>query len=86
MCFHPVSSAVPLMKSRTSSLSSEPRKGDWSLIRRHIEDVLAGGNGEAGDYLIRWIAWAIQNPARQAEAAVVLIGAKGTGRERWSGV
>jgi hypothetical protein len=58
----------------------EPKKGDWRLMRRHIEDVLAGGNKEAGEYLIRWLAWSIQNPAKQAEAAVVLIGAKGTGK------
>jgi hypothetical protein len=58
----------------------DPAPGDWSLIREHIEDVLAGGNGEFAEYLIRWIAWSIQNPAAQAEVALVLIGAKGAGK------
>ena len=58
----------------------EPRKGDWSLIRDHIEIVLAGENAEFAVYLIRCIAWAIQNPDKQAEVAVVLIGAKGSGK------
>jgi hypothetical protein len=58
----------------------EPREGDWSLIRNHIETVLASGNAEFSEYLIRWIAWSIQNPDKQAEVAVVLIGAKGSGK------
>jgi hypothetical protein len=58
----------------------EPKKGDWGLMRRHIEEVLAGGNREAGEYFVRWLAWSIQNPAKQAEVAVVLIGAKVTGK------
>jgi Family of unknown function (DUF5906) len=58
----------------------DPRKGDWSLIRRHIENVIAGDNAEYADYVIRWNAWSIQNPAAQAEVAVVLIGPKGAGK------
>lgn len=53
---------------------------DWSLIRRHIEDVIANGNAEFADYIIRWIAWSFQHPAVQAEVALVLIGFKGTGK------
>ena len=56
------------------------KPGDWSLIRDHIETVLASGNAEFAEYLIRWIAWSIQNPDKQAEVAVVLIGAKGSGK------
>jgi len=55
----------------------EPRKGDWSLIHDHIEAVLADGNSEFAEYIIRWIAWSIQNPGAQADVALVLIGEKG---------
>ena len=58
----------------------EPRPGDWGLIREHIEVVLASGNEEFADYIICWIAWAIQNPAAPAEVALVLIGEKGAGK------
>jgi len=58
----------------------DPSPGDWSLIREHIEDIVADGNEEFADYVIRWIAWSIQNPARQAEVALVLIGSKGAGK------
>jgi Family of unknown function (DUF5906) len=58
----------------------EPELGDWGLIRQHIEEVLAGGNPEFAEYIVRWIAWSIQNPAAQAEVALVLIGEKGAGK------
>jgi hypothetical protein len=58
----------------------DPAPGDWSLIQDHIETVIANGNAEAADYVIRWIAWSIQHPDRQAEVALVLIGEKGTGK------
>jgi Family of unknown function (DUF5906) len=58
----------------------EAQEGDWSLTRDHIETVLAGGNAEFADYLIRWIAWSIQNPDKQAEVALVVIGVKGAGK------
>jgi energy-coupling factor transporter ATP-binding protein EcfA2 len=58
----------------------EAKLGDWSLIRKHIEVVLAGGNEEFALYIVRWIAWAIQNPAAQAEVALVLVGPKGAGK------
>jgi ABC-type cobalamin/Fe3+-siderophores transport system ATPase subunit len=56
------------------------KPGDWRLIRQHIEKVIAGGNAEFAEYVIRWIAWSVQNPAAQAEVALVLIGHKGAGK------
>jgi Family of unknown function (DUF5906) len=58
----------------------ESKPGDWSLIQQHIVDVISGGNAEFAEYVLRWIAWAIQNPDKQAEVALVLIGEKGTGK------
>jgi hypothetical protein len=56
------------------------KPGDWDLIQAHIKEVLAGGNAEFAEYVIRWIAWSVQNPAAPAEVALVLIGAKGAGK------
>jgi hypothetical protein len=57
-----------------------PQKGDYSLIKRHILEVLAGGNEEYAEYIIKWAAWAYQNPDKQAEVALVFRGGKGTGK------
>ena len=58
----------------------EAKPGDWSLIREHIVEVLAGGNAEFAEYIVCWIAWSIQNPGAPAEVALVLIGEKGAGK------
>ena len=58
----------------------EPTAGDWSLMRRHVVEVLASGNAAHADYIVRWIAWTVQHPARRAEAAIVFKGKRGTGK------
>jgi hypothetical protein len=56
------------------------KQGDWGLIWQHIDQVIASGNPVFAEYVKRWIAWAIQNPDKQAEVALVLIGEKGAGK------
>jgi hypothetical protein len=58
----------------------EGKEGDWSLIKAHISEVVAGNNSTLAEYVMRWIAWIIQNPNKQAEVALVLIGEKGSGK------
>jgi hypothetical protein len=58
----------------------EPKQGDWSLIRRHIKDVLANGDPKTDEYIIRWTAWGIQHPDKLPLVALVLIGYKGRGK------
>ncbi len=42
--------------------SVQPAQGEWSRMRTHIHQVLADGNEEYADYIIRWTAWTLQNP------------------------
>jgi hypothetical protein len=58
----------------------EPKPGDWSLMRRHMEEVLASGDADADQYNIRWSAWTVQNPGKVPEVALVLRGGKGSGK------
>jgi hypothetical protein len=58
----------------------EPKEGDWSLIRRHIYDVLAAGDQGFGDYVVRWCAYKFQNPGLPNEVALAVKGGKGTGK------
>jgi hypothetical protein len=58
----------------------EPKQGDWSLIRRHIYDVLAAGDSGFGDYIVRWCAYKFQNPGAPSEVALAVKGGKGTGK------
>jgi hypothetical protein len=58
----------------------EPIKGDWSLMQRHIKEIVCAGNEARSEYFINWLAWAVQNPAIRAEVALVVQGIKGSGK------
>ncbi|WP_166486148.1 DUF5906 domain-containing protein [Jannaschia sp. CCS1] len=57
-----------------------PTPGDWSLMRAHIRDVLASGDEASDSYIIRWMAWTLQNPDEPAEVALTFRGEPGTGK------
>ncbi|MBC8048908.1 MAG: hypothetical protein H7X92_02020 [Chitinophagales bacterium] len=58
----------------------EPRQGDWELMATHIASILASGDSVSFDYIIRWLAWKVQNPAKPCETALVFKGGEGTGK------
>ena len=58
----------------------EPNAGSWALLRQHVLDVLACGDQTVFDYIIKWAAWAVQNPDQPAEVALVFKGGRGTGK------
>lgn len=58
----------------------EPKKGDCSLFLNHTLENICGGDPVYYDYLIKWMARAIQKPASVGEVAIVLRGRKGTGK------
>jgi len=61
----------------------EPRKG-WQKQRRllrHIWKIICRGDKEKFRYLMRWLAWAVQNPDSHSEVVIVLKSPKqGTGK------
>lgn len=58
----------------------EPEKGNWKKIRTHIYRVLCNSNHTKFKYVIRWFAWAVQNPGKRAEVALIFKGGKGAGK------
>ena len=58
----------------------EPLAGNAKPALRHLFFVICGGNRTAFKYLIRWMARAVQYPAKPAEVAVVMRGSRGTGK------
>ena len=58
----------------------QPREGDWSLMRAHIENVLANGVQVDAEYILKWCAYAVQHPGQQTEVVLVFRGGRGTGR------
>ncbi len=60
--------------------SVEPKQGDCSLYLQHIKNVICSGNKDYYDYLIKYMAHAIQKPEEKPEVAIVLKGGRGTGK------
>ena len=58
----------------------KPQDGDWSLIRRHIEEVVCDGCEELSVYLLKWLAFNFQFPERMTEICIVVRGAEGCGK------
>lgn len=54
--------------------------GDCSLFLEHIKENICGGNEVHYEYLMSWMARAVQQPDSQGEVAVVLRGRMGAGK------
>jgi len=71
---------VPGCYNLWKGMAFPAREGDCSLYLAHIRDNICGGNEEHYDYLIRWMAKCVQEPAQPGHVAVVLRGEQGTGK------
>lgn len=58
----------------------EPGDGDCSLYLDHLRENVCDGVEEHFAYLIRWMAYAVQNPGEPGHVAVVVKGKKGVGK------
>lgn len=58
----------------------EARPGDCSLFLDHVLQNVCGGNESYRDYLINWMATAVQRPDSPGYTAIVLRGRRGTGK------
>lgn len=58
----------------------EPAPGDWSLMKKHVRDVLACGNVDHAAYIENWTAWSFQHPATPPRVAMVFRGGEGVGK------
>ena len=61
-------------------LSCEPAEGDCSLYLAHIRDNICDGDSVAYEYLLDWMAHAVQKPEELPGVAIVLMGRQGTGK------
>jgi hypothetical protein len=58
----------------------DPEEGDCDLIRRHIFEVLCGGDAQLSEWLMTFLAHMVQFPKSKPGVALVLQGEKGTGK------
>ena len=72
--------ALPNTLNLWRGYAIDPAQGDWSLMKRHICEVLANDDPISEAYILKWVAWLLQNPDERAEVAVVFMGGRGTGK------
>jgi hypothetical protein len=60
--------------------SVSPNAGDCSLFLEHIKQNIASGEEDTANYVIAWMADAIQNPTDRPGTAIALRGKQGTGK------
>lgn len=58
----------------------EARPGDCSLYLQHVKENICGNRQDIYDYVIGWMAMAVQHPAQPGHTAIVLRGKEGTGK------
>jgi len=57
-----------------------PKKGDWSLLDDHIKENICQGKADLYEYIIKWLAFAVQHPDKPSEVALVMRGKRGVGK------
>ena len=58
----------------------EPRAGSCELYLQHLRENICSKNEEHFNYLLGWMAYAVQRPGEQGHTAIVLQGSRGAGK------
>lgn len=61
-------------------ITVEPKKGCWKHSLKHLYKILCNKDQAKFKYLIKWLAWLVQNPGERAEVAVIFKGKEGAGK------
>lgn len=57
-----------------------PKAGSWQTLKQYFHYVLCSGDQKAYDYVIRYIAHALQKPEEKPGVMIVLLSGQGTGK------
>ena len=70
----------PTVYNTWRGFAFEPKEGDCSLYLKHMRDNICNGASDVYEYLLSWMANAVQNPHINGRVAVALLGNRGTGK------
>jgi hypothetical protein len=81
MVFYPGGNVPDTVYNLWQGFAVDAREGQGhERYLEHIRENICCGNEEWYDYVIKWMARVVQNPASQSETAIVLRGGQGTGK------
>lgn len=84
--FAPEQQVPPDVYNLWRGFGTTPQPGECSLFLAHVRDNICAGNQEHYEYLVRWMARAVQQPAQPGEVAVVMRGGRGVGKSLFARV
>ncbi len=65
---------------RGFAFKPDPLAGEWTLLEEMVLNILCRGDKASFEYVLNWMARAVQLPHKPAGTAVVFKGTKGTGK------
>lgn len=65
------------------AVEARPAPEKCGMYLDHVKDIVCSGNEEHYDYLIKWMATAVQRPGDPGHVAIVLRGRQGTGKNKF---
>ena len=78
--FYPERDAGPDNLNLWRGFAYTERRGDCSKYLEHVRKVICSENQDHFEYLVKWLARAVQKPWERGHTAVVLRGDKGAGK------
>ena len=78
--FDPSNEAAETDYNLYGGFAVQPKRGKCDLFLRHVRENIAQGDKGVADYLIAWLADAVQNPSNRSGVALVLRGPQGVGK------
>ena len=79
LAFHPIPQPADTLNLWVTH-TVVPTQGCWKIIEDYLVDVICDGDLALFDYLIRFLAHALQRPEEKPGIMIVLIGAEGVGK------
>lgn len=79
LAFHPIPQTADTLNLWVTH-TVVPTQGCWKIIEDYLRDVVCDGDLALFDYLIRFLAHALQRPEEKPGIMIVLIGAEGVGK------
>jgi len=62
-------------------LAIQPKQGDWSLFRNHIQQIICSGDETLFQWVLAWIARIVQDPGgKRPGTSIVMRGKQGAGK------
>lgn len=78
--FNPVGTSSEKLLNLWVGPTITPQPGDWRLIATYLLDVICDNDSDAYNFLIRFLAHALQRPEEKPGILIILIGGQGVGK------